>query len=282
MASWAVPRAARSAGTRQEALQAPDMTEEQDSFPPPREPLFTAARARRDELWARLPTRQPDHQRLASNRIVTSQRSDPAHATFDVMRTRILPLLRQNNWTSLAITSPTPGCGKTVTALNLAFSLAHHKDCRTVMLDLDLRRPQVGKLLGLQDAPCMEHFLNGQSAVEDVFLRFGDNLAIGANSAPVGLAAELLQSAGTAKVLDDMKQKLDPDVVLFDLPPLLCGDDVLAFLPRLDCAILVVAAGSSKLSEIEACEEDITAKTNLLGVVLNKCWYAPEIYGYQP
>ncbi|MBS3649428.1 CpsD/CapB family tyrosine-protein kinase [Pseudaminobacter sp. 19-2017] len=258
------------------------MAKEQDSFASSPEALLTSARSRRNELWTRLRTRQPDHQLLARNRIVTSHRSDPAHATFDVMRTRILQVLRQNKWTSLAITSPSPGCGKTVTALNLAFSLAHQKDCRTVMLDLDLRRPQTSKLLGVQDAPCMENFLNGRSNVEDVFLRFSENLAIGANRFPVGFAAELLQSAGTAKVLEDMKQKLEPDVVLFDLPPLLCGDDVLAFLPSVDCAILVVAAGSSKLSEIDACEEDISSKTNMLGVVLNKCWYAPEIYGYQP
>jgi Mrp family chromosome partitioning ATPase len=263
-------------------LEALDTAKEQDSFPGSPEALFTSARSRRNELWTRLRTRQPDRQFLAKNRIVTSHRSDPAHATFDVMRTRILQLLRQNKWTSLAITSPTPGCGKTVTALNLAFSLAHQKDCRTVMLDLDLRRPQISKLLGVQDAPCMENFLNGRSNVEDVFLRFSENLAIGANRFPVGFAAELLQSSRTAEVLEDMKQKLEPDVVVFDLPPLLCGDDVLAFLPRVDCAILVVAAGSSKLSEIDACEEDISSKTNMLGVVLNKCWYAPEIYGYQP
>jgi len=282
MASWAVTRTVRSEGARQDVLEALDMTAQQNGFSNTPEPLFTSAPSGSDELWARLPIREPDPQLLARNRIVTSHRFDPAHATFDVMRTRILQLLRQNKWTSLAITSPTPGCGKTVTALNLAFSLAHQKDCRTVMLDLDLRRPKIGKLLGIQDRPCMEHFLNGQRDVEDVFVRFGENLAIGANRFPVGFAAELLQSAGTTKVLEEIRQKLEPDVVLFDLPPLLCGDDVLGFLPNVDCAMLVVAAGSSKLSEIDACEEDISSKTNMLGVVLNKCWYAPEIYGYQP
>ena len=55
----------------------------------------------------------PTRELLARNRIVTFADTDPAHATFDMMRTKILRMLRQNGWTSVAITSPTNGCGKT-------------------------------------------------------------------------------------------------------------------------------------------------------------------------
>lgn len=232
----------------------------------------------RESNWADLPAREADPRRLAKNRIVTLDRHDPAHATFDVLRTRVLQVLRENDWKTVAITSPTPECGKTVVALNLAFSLAHQKDCRTVLLDLDLRRPQIGRLLGLPERAGMEMFLNGTADLDELLIRFGDNLAIGANGRTVGDAAELLQSAPAASALRDLRQRLEPDVVLFDLPPLLCGDDVLGFLPSVDCAILVVAAGSTQLAEVDLCEEDISAKTNMLGVVLNKCWYEPPSY----
>lgn len=77
-----------------------------------------------------------------------------------------------------------------------------------------------------------------------------------------------------------LKPKLAPDVVIFDLPPMLANDDVAAFLPNVDCAILVVAAEQTTRAEVDLCERELSQKTNLLGVVLNKCRYAPEKYGY--
>ncbi|RJG43351.1 CpsD/CapB family tyrosine-protein kinase [Mesorhizobium sp. DCY119] len=240
----------------------------------------TVARMGSDMLWASLPSLKPDPKHLAKTRLVTINRSDLAHTQFDMLRTKVLQYLRQNNWTSVAITSPTPACGKTVVGLNLAFSMAHHKECRTVLIDLDLRRPQVSKVLGIKEPPSIESFLRGRSEVEDVFIRYGDNIAIGANGRPVRFAAELLQSPEAAQALKSLKQKLKPDVLIFDLPPMLANDDVMAFLPNVDCVILVAAAEASTFSEVDICERDLSEKSKVLGVVLNKCRYAPEKYGY--
>ena len=61
---------------------------------------------------------------------------------------------------------------------------------------------------------------------------------------------------------------------------MLSSDDVMAFVPNVDCAILVVAAESTTLREADICERDLAEKTNVLGVVLNKCRYTPDKYGY--
>jgi protein-tyrosine kinase len=164
--------------------------------------------------------------------------------------------------------------------LNLAFSLAKQKEWRTVLIDLDMRRPQVAKSLGLKNAPSMENFLKGQSDVESIFLRCGDNLAIGASSYPARFPSELLQSPSTAATLKEMKRKLDPHVVIFDLPPMLASDDVMAFAPNVDCMILVVAAETTTLREADICERELAEKTNVAGVVLNKCRFTPDQYGY--
>lgn len=230
--------------------------------------------------WEKLQPFTPDASLVARNRIVTVNRSDTAHSAFDMMRTRILQNMRENSWTSVAITSPTPGCGKTFTALNLAFSLANQKDCRTVLLDLDMKRPQVGKTLGMRDAASMESFLRGELQADDIFRRHGDNLAIAANKQSVQFSAELLQSAASTQALQDMRRRMRPDIVIYDLPPMLSTDDVLAFLPNVDCIILVAAAEQSTLSEIDICEQTLTEKTNVLGVVLNKCKFSAEKYGY--
>ncbi|CAM5475137.1 hypothetical protein ATER59S_03207 [Aquamicrobium terrae] len=243
------------------------------AFDRPREPSVEA-------IWSSLPERTPDPALLAANRIVTATMSDPARVAFGMLRTRVLQMIRHNNWTSIAITSPTPECGKTVVALNLAFSLARQKDCRTLLLDLDLRRPRVNELLGAKNAPAVERVLQGQAPAESVFVRYAENLAIATNPRSVGFSSELLQSGKAGEALKEVQRRLQPDVVLYDLPPMLCGDDVMAFLPNVDCAILVVAAEATKVPEVDLCERDLSEKTNLLGVVLNKCRYTQDEYGY--
>ncbi|MFN3938875.1 MAG: exopolysaccharide biosynthesis protein, partial [Gemmobacter sp.] len=72
----------------------------------------------------------------------------PAATYFDMLRTRLLQQMAQNGWKRLAITSPGPACGKTTLALNLAFALGRRPDLRTILAEVDLRRPSAQKLLG--------------------------------------------------------------------------------------------------------------------------------------
>ena len=111
-------------------------------------------------------------------------------------------------------------------------------------------------------------------------MRYGDNLAIGTNATPVHGSSELLLNAATAQGVAALKAAFQPDVILYDLPPMLMSDDVMAFLPHLDCVLLIAAAEKSRLDEVDKCEQDLAEQTNVLGVVLNKCRYMGEDYGY--
>lgn len=77
-----------------------------------------------------------------------------------------------------------------------------------------------------------------------------------------------------------MRQEIRPDVILYDLPPMLSTDDVLAFLPNVDAVILVAASDHSTLKEVDVCDQSLREKTNVIGVVLNKSPYSQEQYGY--
>lgn len=235
--------------------------------------IQACTRLGREIAWENLSAFDLDSERILQSRIVTIDRTDPAHAPFDMLRTRVLQNLRQNNWTSVAITSPTPACGKSLVALNLAFSLAHQTDCRTLLIDLDLKRPAIGEMLGVKAPASMEAFLRGDAAAHNLFLRYGDNLAIGTNCQPVQFSAELLQSLEAARILQELQLKLEPDVILFDMPPVLSSDDVTAFLPNVDCAILVAAADRSTFDEVDDCERYLSERTKVLGAVLNRCRY---------
>ena len=230
--------------------------------------------------WAELAGFDPDPQVMARNRIVTFADTDPAHSTFDMIRTKILRVLRQNGWTSVGITSPTSGCGKTTACLNIAFSLAHQPDVKTVLVDLDLRRPAVASHIGLTQPQSMASVLQGTRPVAENFVRYGDNLAIGTNTTGMRAAAEILLNAATTQGVASIKAAFQPDVILYDLPPMLQSDDVMAFLPHLDCVLLIAAAERSRLDEVDKCEQELAEQTQVLGVVLNKCRYGGEDYGY--
>jgi Mrp family chromosome partitioning ATPase len=231
-------------------------------------------------VWGELAGFEPDLRLLARNRIVTIEDIDPAHSHFDMLRTKVLRTMRRNGWTSLGITSPTSGCGKTTLALNLAFSLAHQPDVRTVVVELDLRRPSMARQIGLKTPQSMAGVLQGTRPIAESFVRYGDNLAIGTNASSVRNSAELLMHAATGEGVAALKRAFLPDVLIYDLPPVLQSDDVMAFLPHLDCVLIVAGAEKSRLDEVDKCEKDVAEQTNVLGVVLNLCRYMGEEFGY--
>jgi Mrp family chromosome partitioning ATPase len=220
--------------------------------------------------WIALDEIALDPRVLLRERIVTRDKSDPAHIAFDALRTRLLKALYDNRWSRVAITSPTKGCGKTMVACNLAFSVARQPETRCMLIDLDLRAPQVAQRLGQRDASAIEPYLLGEVPPQSYFRRAGDNLAIGLNSTRVWNAAELVQGRRVAATLASSLELFRPNIVLFDLPPMLTSDDVLAFLPNVDGVLLVAGSGETKAGEIEECERLMAEHTSFLGVVLNK------------
>ncbi|MSU91736.1 P-loop NTPase [Rhodobacteraceae bacterium 2CG4] len=230
--------------------------------------------------WDALGAYEPDARLLRANRIVSFERRSVEHAPIDMIRTRMLRIMRENGWRTVVVTSPGPNCGKSTLAANLAFSLAHQPDTRTVLMDLDLRRPSLAKLLGVRGAGSMAEVLTGATPIEDSFLRYGDTLAVSTPGHAAGNPSEVLNSRTAAITMKRVEAILGPEIILCDMPPLMRADDVMAFLPNIDCVLLVAAAEESKMTEIDRCERELGAHTNVLGVVVNKCRYTPEEYGY--
>ena len=86
---------------------------------------------------------------LQSKRVVAYDGADQRARPYDMLRTQVIQSMGVGGWKVLGITSPTPGCGKTLTAVNLAFSIARQPEQAVVLVDLDLQRPQVANSLGL-------------------------------------------------------------------------------------------------------------------------------------
>ena len=225
--------------------------------------------------WPQLAELSFDLGLLERNRIVALNPGQAA-ATFDVMRTNLLRALRSNGWTRVAITSPTPRCGKSTVAANLAFSLARLADTRVLLVELDLRHPSLLTMLGM---PAGQNFAGALAEGRldfDQVKRYGRNLAFALNSRPMDSPAELLSAARTADLIDEIETQLRPDVVLFDLSPMLVSDDAIAFLDQVDCALRVAAADETTVAEVEKCGKDLAKRTQVLGVVLNKCRFMEQ------
>jgi Mrp family chromosome partitioning ATPase len=199
---------------------------------------------------------------------------------YDLLRSRVLRQMREKSWTRVAITSPDPGCGKTTVSLNLALSLSRQRDLKVMLFDLDLRRPALHRVLGHTVSNSFWEVLERKVPFPEVSVRFGENLVIALNHAPTRHPAELLHSQATADVLDEIEARWRPDIMIFDLCPMLASDDNVGFLANVDCGVLVAAAESTKMTNIDVCEKELAQLTNVLGVVLNKCRYSDDSVGY--
>ena len=221
-----------------------------------------------------------DH--LERHKIVSYSMTDPAHVAMNILRTRLFQILTENAWKSIAITSPTASCGKTMVATNLAFSMARQTDCTTVLIDLDLKRSSVAKVLGVGARKSMGLYFKGEAELEECFIQADDNLFIGLNQHPIRNFSEMVADQRVKNLLPNIMEVLRPKVVIIDLPPMLSGDEVMAFMPRVDSGFLVAAAGKSTSREIAECETQLSTATNFLGVVLNKCpEQSTEYYQYE-
>jgi protein-tyrosine kinase len=217
---------------------------------------------------------------LLANRIVSHDADDLRSRAYDVLRTHVLRSMNQRGWRILGVTSPTSGCGKTLTAVNLAFSIARMQGRSVVLADLDLRKPVVAQRLGLPNRGLgLVEVVKGQATVRDAMMvaRTGNQLIHLLHSRTTKGAAELMASHAMQDLLQELKR--EHQTVILDLPPILAGDDVMCLLPQVDCVLLVAAIGLSKASEVEESLRHLES-TPLIRLVVNKATDDESNYYY--
>lgn len=229
--------------------------------------------------WEQLPMLKTSERKLTRLRVFTAQRSREA-VYFDKLRTKILQQCADNNWKRVLITSPTAGCGKTTTAANIAASFSRQRDRRLIVHEMDMRRPAMARMFGHTGHASFASVLEGSAAYEDVGVRFAENVVLSMNQGPHPTPSKLILQDTTARILDEIDARYKPDLTIIDSPPLLAADDALALLKLVDCALIIVAAEQTTAKEVDTCEKEVAELTNVLGIVLNKCNYLDEDYGY--
>ncbi|WP_338115965.1 CpsD/CapB family tyrosine-protein kinase [Thiocystis violacea] len=220
-----------------------------------------------------------DTQSLRDGRILLAEGIEGITDTYKIMRTHILQRMRANSWKTLAITSPGEGEGKTTTAINLAISLAREVNQTVLLVDLDLKRPAIGRFFTDQESLGISDYLTGETNLADILIHPGiERLVIMPGRKKITHSSEILSSPRVIQLVDELKSRYEDRIILFDMPPLFAGDDVIAFLPYVDGVMLVVEDG--KISKGELAQSQDLLGDKCIGLVLNKANMAGASVGY--
>jgi capsular exopolysaccharide synthesis family protein len=178
--------------------------------------------------------------------------------------------LRKDGLHVLAVTSPGPGDGKSVTALNLAGALAQSPDARVLIVDADLRRPRVAEYIGLgssRSPGLAEALQDAKCALSQVVRRLeGFNLWVLPAGTPHPSPYELLNSQRLESLLREARRLYD--FVLIDTPPLVPFPDC-RLLGRWADGFLVIVAAHKTPRKLLAEALSLLDPAKVIGVVLN-------------
>ena len=202
-------------------------------------------------------------------------------AAYGMLRTRILQKARSKGWQMIGITSAAPRDGKSLTAVNLALSLAREANSVVVLLDLDMRNPSVCRTLGITPLNELRDFFEQRiETPDDLFMSIGiENLLIAGNVTATQNSAELLASTRLEELLSVIRSATSNPMILIDLPPVLSPDDALVVAPRIDALVLVASEGITPRADLQKASE-LLADFPLAGLVLNRSTEASQKYGY--
>lgn len=192
---------------------------------------------------------------------------------YRLLRTRVLQAMRAKGWRSLGVTSAGTQAGKTVTAINLAISIARDGNHQVVLVDGDIRKPSIADYMGIEAALGLSAYLTGTVALESALIGIDNwpNLRVlpGAIQSLDGPTPDVLKSQRMHDLLRDIPAAGKSTVMVVDLPPVLIGDDVIAVAASLDALLLVVEEGCTTIDELRTAAEQLS-NFNLIGTVLNK------------
>jgi len=220
------------------------------------------------EFASRLPL---DWKTLRDRRVVPPTEAHPAGAAYRMLRTQVLQRARANGLSTVGVVSAVNGEGKTLTAINLAFSLAAEPNQTVMLVDLDLRRPGIANTLGINPECGLESWFGGDDPTKRVCyaLEGVERLYVLPTLAPVAASSETLAGLGTRRLLNELKDRDSGRLLIVDLPPVLLSDDALMLAPLLDAVVLVVNERKTRREDVARVIE-LLGTTRIIGTVLNR------------
>ena len=196
-----------------------------------------------------------------------------AQESYKLLRTKLqFSFADDNACHVIGISSALPGEGKSLTAINLAYSLSELGK-RVILLDADMRRPTLAEKLNINKKPGLSSYLTGQSDLNELVQNCnisGDEQAfhvIAAGQNPPN-PVELLSSNRMDMAIESLRKQYD--YVIFDLPPIVEVSDTLAIAQKVDGVLVVVRQNHcNRLALNMTLRQLAFVDAKVLGVVFN-------------
>ena len=171
----------------------------------------------------------------------------------------------------ILITSSLPGEGKTFTAINLALSIANERDKKVLLIDADVARPSVARVLGIKSSPGLIDYLEGADvAFSDMAIR---TAIPGLRVIPAGKlhkhSTELLSSNKMALFVEELSNRYPDRIVIFDSPPLLAATQG-EILAKLVGQVVLVIEAEKTMQSVVMESVDKLASCDVVLAVFNK------------
>ncbi len=222
------------------------------------------------------PTTPPPEAATAFHEQVLEQHRILAHRTrsapadkFRILRTQVLQAMAQGGMKTLGITSAHYGDGKSTLALNLALSIAQDVNQTVLLVDLDLRKPNVAEYLGLKATTGLTDYFTREVPLAECLVRTPfPRLSVLPAGRALDHSSEMLGSPKISALAEEMKSRYPDRLIIYDLPPVLAQDDPLVFLPQMDALLLVVKEGVTSTQELKTTLHAL-GTAHVLGTVLN-------------
>ncbi|WP_436265981.1 XrtA-associated tyrosine autokinase [Pseudoduganella sp. LjRoot289] len=231
-----------------------------------------------------------DLERMAQLGMVTHEGGrTPAAEDFRIIKRPLLRNLRGDNGVTIrngnliVVTSALPGEGKTYCAINLAMSIAMERDITVLLVDADVARPSVLKVLGLgAEAGLMDILLNDELELADVILKTNvPTLSILPAGRSNRHATELLASRSMSTLLSEIANRYADRIVIFDSPPLLITTEASVLASQMGQVVMVVEAETTTQNAVREALRLLDSCKHV-NLIYNKIKAFPgtEYYGY--
>ncbi|WP_051554328.1 AAA family ATPase [Desulfobulbus elongatus] len=211
-----------------------------------------------------------DKKRFKEQHLVAAYSEDPESDAYKILRTQVQQRAKIQGWNTIMVTSPRPRSGKTVSAVNLALSMAQEFHQTVMLVDCDLAKQGIHTLLGYESNRGIADHLLENIPLSDLIVCPGiSKLTVISGGKTIGGSTELLGSAKMGQLVAEMKNRYQNRYIIFDVPSLLEGADAIAFLPYVDAVLMVVESGKTSMTDCTTAVQ-LVPQEKLLGCVLNR------------
>ena len=198
-----------------------------------------------------------------------TQPHSPVAEEYRKLKSMVIRATKADFLNTIMVSSAIDGEGKSLTALNLAISLAQEIDHSILLVDADLRKPLIHEYLGIKTKYGLSDYLTGNIDISEILVKTGiGNLSIMPAGNKTKNPVELLSSGKMKSLINELKHRYVDRYIILDTPPILPFAEAITLSSYVDGIIFVVKEGYAQRNIIKDAV-NLFKDSNILGVVFN-------------